>query len=185
MTMSEHSLVDKAARIAVEAHVNQKRKGDGSPYVVHPFMVAYKLTRHGFSETIVAAALVHDVLEDTDVGEERLRDMLGEEVVCIVKAVSEDKTLVWEDRKEKYLEMVRESSPEVWAVSCADKIHNLESILAVHAASGDEVWGKFKRGKEQKLALEEKTLALFKELWQHPLVNEYEQLVTRLREVVH
>nr|HPM28652.1 HD domain-containing protein [Candidatus Portnoybacteria bacterium] len=65
----ELSLIEKAIRIIVTAHANQKRKNDGSPYVVHPLMVAIKLMKYNFSDEVIAAALVHDVLEDTDITE--------------------------------------------------------------------------------------------------------------------
>ena len=181
--MLKPSLIERAAKIAVTAHAGQVRKGDSSPYVAHPFMVALMLVRHGFSDTVVAAALVHDVLEDTGFTEEKMREALGDEVTDIVKTVSEDKSLVWEERKEKYLETVRHGSPEAKAVSLADKIHNLESILTAHTSLGPAVWERFKRGKEKKLELEEKMLAMFKEYLQHPMLEEYERLVEKLRQV--
>ncbi len=181
--MQKPNLIERAAKIAALAHAGQVRKGDGSPYVAHPFMLALMLVRNGFSDTPVAAALVHDVLEDTDFGEEKLREALGDEITGIVKEVSEDKSLVWEERKEKYIEAVRRGSVEAKAVSLVDKIHNLQSILAAHASLGPVVWERFNRGREKKVALEEQTLAMFKESWQHPLIEEYEELVKKLQQV--
>ena len=94
-------LYEKAVRIAVKAHKEQVRKTDGSPYVVHPLAVARILDRAGFAEEVVAAGVVHDVLEDSDMIEAELRHELGDEVVDMVTAVSEDMELEWEVRKKQ------------------------------------------------------------------------------------
>ena len=121
-------IVEKALRIMLLAHGQQVRKTDGSPYIIHPMMVAKKLARLGFSDETIAAALVHDVLEDTDVTEQQLRQELGDKVVDIILPLSEDKKLEWETRKKKYINDVKNASVETKAVSIADKIHNLERI---------------------------------------------------------
>jgi len=177
----ELSLIEKAIRIIVVAHANQKRKNDGSPYVVHPLMVAIKLMKYNFSDEVIAAALVHDVLEDTDIPEQELRDNLGNEVVEMVKMVTNDNSLSWEDKKSKYVEMVRNGSKEVKAISIADKIHNAENFLFTHSQIGSEIWEKFSRGKETKMWFEEEMLKMFKETWSHPMIKEYEELVEQMR----
>ncbi len=170
-------LLEKAARIAVEAHAQQKRKGDGSPYIVHPFLVALKLAQHGFHETVIASALVHDVLEDTDFSEEDMKAELGESVLEIVKAVTADDALPWEEKKKKYVESVRHGPEGAKAVTVADKIHNLESLLAAHAEQGPELWKKFTRGKEKKLWFGTEVLKMLRDTWQHPLIEEYASLL--------
>lgn len=175
------SIVEKAMKVAVEAHAGQTRKGNQVPYIIHPVMVALLLARNGFSETVQAAALVHDVLEDTTFGEQRLREQLGDEVVNIVKVLSEDKSLQWEDRKRLYLDAIKNAPPEIKAISIADKIHNAQSVLTAHAKYGPEVWKMFNRGRDARIALEEKTLAMFKQTWDHPLVLQYEALVEELK----
>ncbi|MFH1129406.1 MAG: HD domain-containing protein [Patescibacteria group bacterium] len=177
----ELGLIEKATRIAVIAHVNQKRKNDGSPYVVHPFIVAMKLVKYNFSDAVIAAALVHDVLEDTDVTEQELRDKLGNEVVDMVKMVTNDDTLSWRDKKIKYVETVRNGSDEAKAISIADKIHNMEDLLFTYSQIGPEVWKKFSNKREEKLWFEEEMLKMFKETWSHPLIDEYERLMEQMR----
>ncbi len=175
------TLVEKALRLSVEAHKNQIRKGDSSPYIVHPVTVALMLRQHGFSDEVVAAGLVHDVLEDTSVLADTLRAELGEEVFEIVRTVSEDKSLAWEERKKNYIEAVRQGSDEAKAVSIADKIHNVESMLNAYAKEGDVLWQKFSRGKDKQLWFEEEMLAMLKASWQHPLLQIYGVLVERMR----
>jgi len=178
------TLVEKAARVATVAHSGQVRKSDSSPYVVHPFMCAVKLLKYGCSEEVVAAALVHDVLEDTEMSESELREVLGDSVVDMVVCLSEKKDLLWEERKKGYVEMVRSASEEVKLVSLADKVHNMESVLFTHEKKGEAIWDAFNRGKEQKLWFEELCLQMFKDTLDHPLVGEYEKLVERMRDLM-
>jgi (p)ppGpp synthase/HD superfamily hydrolase len=172
---------EQAVQIALQAHATQVRKSDNSPYVVHPIMVAHILAQHGFSDTVCAAALVHDVLEDTEMTRDELVRALGEEVVQVVDAVSEDASLQWEERKAAYAKKVGESSEGAKAVSIGDKIHNLQSLLDTHKEQGPSLWSKFNRGKDQKLWFEELMLQTFRDTWQHPLVDEYAELVEKMR----
>ncbi len=178
MTTHTITLIEKAARIALREHAGQKRK-DGSPYVIHPFMVALKLTQHNFPETVIAAALVHDVMEDTTFPEAELRRELGDEVVNIVKAVTNEKNEDWEAKKSKYVETVRNGPVGAKAVCAADKIHNLESLLATHAEQGPELWKTFTGTRAQKQWFESKVLTMLKETWSHPLLTEYERLLEK------
>ena len=176
------SLLEKAVRIAVLAHAGQKRK-DGPPYIIHPFGIALKLAKYGFSDTVIAAALVHDVLEDTDYPPEKMRAELGEEVWAIVQSVTNDDSLGWEEKKLKYVETVRAGPDDAKAVATADKINNMESLIIAHQEHGDALWAKFNANKEKKLWFEEKMLVMLKESWNHPLIAEYETLVAWMRSV--
>lgn len=174
---SKFNLVEKAVRVSVMAHGGQTRKGDNLPYIIHPFMVALKLAKYNFPDTVIAAALTHDVLEDTDFGKEKLNEELGSEVLEIVKAVTNDDSLSWEEKKKKYVETVRNGPEGAKAVAVADKIHNLESLMIAHAEQGPELWKKFNRGKEQKLWFESEVLKMLRETWKHPLIDEYASLL--------
>jgi len=178
--MQNNNLIEKAAQISVSAHKEQRRKTDGSPYAVHPIMVAFLLDRHGFSDDVIAAALVHDVLEDTDFPREEIINILGQDILEIVDKVSEDKSLEWKARKEKYIETVKQSNEKVKAVSIGDKIHNAKSLIAFHKEHGAETWDKFNKPKDLKLWFEKEMLKAFKETWDHPLIAEYEKLVNEM-----
>ncbi len=169
-------LVEKAMRIATLAHAGQLRKDD-LPFIVHPFMVSMKLVRHGFPDIAVAAALTHDVLEDTDFPEDKLMQELGEDVFTIVKAVTYDESLPWEEKKLRYIDSVRRGCVYVKAVSVADKIHNLESFIIAHEHHGPSIWSRFRAGKEEKRWFEREVLRMFREAWEHPLIDEYERLL--------
>lgn len=180
----ELSLTERALRIAAKAHKDQLRKDGDVPYIVHPVQVAWMLRDQGFGEEVVAAALVHDVLEDTDVPEATLVNELGEDVVRIVRAVTNDDTLSWKEKKQKYIETVRAGGEGAWAVATADKIHNAESLLAAYETHGEALWMHFNATKEDKLWFEETMLAMLRATWEHPLVDEYESYVQRLRALV-
>jgi len=178
-----NNLVEKALRIALLAHKNQVRKGDGTPYIVHPIMVALKLAKYSFPDEVVAAALVHDVLEDTDFSQGKLEEELGKEVLDIVLSVTNDASLSWEEKKKKYVETVRNGSDGAKAVSLADKIHNLESLLLAYKEQGPSLWSKFHRGKEQMIWFESEVLKMLKETWRHPMIDEYERLLAQEKEL--
>lgn len=178
------NLIEKAIRLAVVAHKDQVRKSDNSPYIVHPLMVARLVDTAGFSEVVVAAAVVHDVLEDTDVDEETLRRELGDEVVAIVKAVSEDTSLSWEVRKQLYITTVAHAQEAAKAVSVADKIHNAESLIDAHEKQGEVIWRHFNRPRAQKLWFERTLLETLEKDWHHPLLAQYRALVEKMETLV-
>ncbi len=169
------SLFEKALRIAVVAHKDMVRKGDGLPYILHPVAVAMKLEKYGFSQYIVAAGLVHDVLEDTDFPVAKFKKELGEKVYKIVLAVTHDDGLEWEQKKKAYIAKVEKGPVGAKAVAIADKIHNLESLCWAYSEQGPKIWKKFNRGREKKLWFESEMLSMVRRVWKHPLVNEYER----------
>lgn len=175
------TLYEQALKIACAAHKDQVRKHDSSPYVVHPIMVAKKLEKAGFDEKVVAAGLLHDVIEDTDVKEEDLREQVGDEIIEIVTAVSEEKELEWEERKEKYVEAVVAAGESVWAVSVADKIHNAESFIENYQTGGRESWSVFNRGKDKKLWFEEMLYEALCKVWDHELLRIYRERLDTLK----
>ncbi|MBP7770780.1 MAG: bifunctional (p)ppGpp synthetase/guanosine-3',5'-bis(diphosphate) 3'-pyrophosphohydrolase [Candidatus Pacebacteria bacterium] len=176
----EATLIEKAIRMATSAHEGQMRK-DGPPYIIHPVAVSLMLARHGFAEAVIAAALVHDVLEDTPVTADEMREELGQEVLGLVQTVSYDKTLSWEDQRIKYVEAVRAGSDGAKAISVADKIHNAESLLMGYQKEGKTMWSHFNRSRDKKLWFEEEMLKMLRESWHHPLVKEYAVLVEKLK----
>ena len=178
------SLLERAARMAAVAHKDQVRKEGNTPYIVHPFMIALKLTGAGFPEPVIAAALVHDVPEDTSVTAAELRADLGDEVADIVLAVTNDDALAWEEKKLAYIESVRQGPEGAKAVATADKIHNAESLLAAYAVQGPALWEQFNAGRDKKIWFEEKMLEMLRASWNHPLVDEYEALIVRMKALV-
>jgi (p)ppGpp synthase/HD superfamily hydrolase len=153
--------IQKAINFCCRLHDGQVRKGDdGLPYASHPFSVAWILAEYTDDEDIIAAGLLHDVLED--VPGYRYEDMVrdfGERVAGIVKEVTEDKDpnvvsddkATWEARKIKYLENLKNDSAEALMVCTADKIHNLRTMRAAYAEMGGKLWERFNAPAERKL----------------------------------
>jgi len=175
------TLVEKADALALRAHQGQVRKEVPIPYITHPRAVAEILKKYDFSDVVIAAALVHDVVEDTPVTLNDIRHELGGEVARLVAPVTHDDSLSWEEKKKQYIEAVRAAPDEAKAIAAADKIHNAQSFIAGYEQQGLDMWRHFNRGRDKKLWFEESMLKMLQETWQHPLVDEYASLVTRLR----
>jgi (p)ppGpp synthase/HD superfamily hydrolase len=148
--MTVENLVEKAIEFAAIKHAGQLRKGTSIPYISHPFAVGMMLQQAGEEETVIAAGLLHDMLEDTAATEEEVKRIFGEKVLLLVSAASEsDKSLPWEERKRHTITQLAFRSREELAIIVADKLHNLRSIRMDLNEFGEEVWCRFNRGKEQ------------------------------------
>ena len=152
-------VVDRALAVASLAHDGQFRKTSGEPYIIHPEAVAIILKEYGASEDVIAAGLLHDVLEDApDVYSrgDMLRDFDGH-IVELVDYVTETKLsdsgepIPWIDRKEAYIKGLKAAPDEALLVSIADKIHNLDSVLQGYSDNGNAVWKDFKSSPLQQL----------------------------------
>ncbi|QKX49433.1 bifunctional (p)ppGpp synthetase/guanosine-3',5'-bis(diphosphate) 3'-pyrophosphohydrolase [Planococcus glaciei] len=144
------NLIELAIGFAAFKHTGQVRKGTSIPYISHPFAVGMMLQQAGESEEVIAAGILHDTLEDTATTEEEIRTVFGEQVLLLVKAASEpDKSRPWEDRKRHTVSKLAARSREELAIIVADKLHNLRSIRLDLEETGEEVWNRFNRGKEQ------------------------------------
>ncbi len=171
-------IVEKALEICIKAHEGQVRKGDEKPFFTHPIMVALKLASYGAPPEVIAAALTHDVLEDTNYTKEKLRKELNDTVVGMVEALTQDTKLSWKDKKSKYIESVRYATVDVKLISVADKIHNLESLIMAHKKKGKDIWKLFNGSREEKEWFETKFLEMLRST-KHPLIDEYEVLIEK------
>lgn len=147
---TDYVLVDAALRFAARAHARQLRKGTDVPYIVHPVGVMLVLLEAGESDPeLLAAALLHDTVEDTGTPLARLRQEFGARVAGIVEGCSEpDKSDSWENRKQHTVAYLKAAPRDVQLVSAADKLHNLRSLIADEGALGDQLWTRFKRGRD-------------------------------------
>ena len=147
---------ERALRLAASGHRDQVRKGSGIPYIEHPMAVALILDRAGFYEEVVIAGLLHDLVEDTDVTLERVREGFGDRVAGMVAYCSEEKLDAdgrkrpWIDRKRDHLGALATAPDAVRAVVLADKLHNLISIQ-LDLLEGRPVWESFNAGRDQVL----------------------------------
>lgn len=143
-------IVEKALAIASKSHEGQYRKKTDIPYITHPVGVGMMLLKYGYSEEIVAAGILHDTVEDTPLTLEEIKREFGAAIAEIVEGCSEpDKSQSWKDRKEHTIEFLKTASRDIRAVACADKLHNIRSIIRDYEHEGEEVWSRFNAGKEQ------------------------------------
>jgi (p)ppGpp synthase/HD superfamily hydrolase len=172
-------LLKHALDHAAVLHADQLRKYPGVrvPYMSHLAGVVGILARHGLPEDVQAAGALHDSLEDTAATDDDLRARFGEHVAQLVRLVSEDdKSRPWEERKQQYLARFPEEPWEAQAITLADKIDNLLSIVVCAREHGDP-WAQFKRGRAAQLERFEALLRAARALPPHPqrdaLVDEY------------
>jgi len=149
MTFEFSPLLERALRFSSVSHRDQFRKGGEIPYITHPFAVALILKEHGIvEETAIAAALLHDVIEDTDCSIEELQKEFPGEVVEIVSRMTERKLdeegrkRSWHDRKQEHVRTIANAGRLSRTVFLADKLHNL-STMVYDIDRGEEIWHRF------------------------------------------
>lgn len=126
-------LVLKAVAFAAHKHRDQRRKDKGaSPYINHPIALAELLSTVGQvrDPVVIAAALLHDTLEDTETTFAELQRAFGPKIAAIVLEVTDDMRLPRQRRKELQIEQAANISKSAKLVKLADKISNLRDILA-------------------------------------------------------
>jgi len=182
-------LLKRALDAAAVWHADQVRKYPGArvPYTSHVAGVVAILARHGLPEDVQAAGALHDVVEDTPATYEELRARFGERVAELVRFVSEeDRSLPWEARKQAYLDRFPGKPWEAQAITLADKIDNLRSIVVCALDHGDP-WAQFKRGRAAQLERFDALLSAARALPPAPLpralVDEYAQALAAARRV--
>jgi len=173
--------IQKAINFASRLHAGQARKDDDTmPYVSHAFSVGWILSEYTDDENVIAAGMLHDVLEDVkDYRFDDLKNDFGEEVAKIVKEVSEDKDpnietdekALWEERKAKYLKNLENDSFEGLMVCAADKIHNMRCLIKAYEEQGDELWGKFNAPADRKVWYYEEVYKILDNKLDNPIVG--------------
>lgn len=142
------SILDNAIIFATNAHGGVFRKGGKTPYIVHPMEVASIAARMTDDEEVIAAAVLHDVIEDTPTTAEQLEKEFGARVVKLVLADSDDKSFgqsaeSWQTRKQALLDKLSSMSRDEQIIVLSDKLSNLRSIYHDYTRIGDDVWKKF------------------------------------------
>jgi (p)ppGpp synthase/HD superfamily hydrolase len=134
-------LIGGALKMAGEAHAGQVRNASGGrPYIDHPVAVAAQLVGHDFSDEVLAAALLHDVVEDSELQIEDIRRASGDRVAEIVDALTDDESLdSYEERKREHRERVEAAGPDALAIYVADKLTNVEMLRDAYRNQGEQV----------------------------------------------
>ncbi|MBQ9548652.1 MAG: bifunctional (p)ppGpp synthetase/guanosine-3',5'-bis(diphosphate) 3'-pyrophosphohydrolase [Bacteroidales bacterium] len=143
------SLLDRAIVYAVRAHAGTERRGKGFPYIVHPMEAMEIVATITPDQELLAAAALHDTVEDTDVTEEDLRAEFGPRVAELVAAesdrfdpgVSEEDS--WHARKQAAIDRLSKASHEAKIVALGDKLSNMRAIARDYAVQGPALWNLF------------------------------------------
>ncbi|MBW8059894.1 MAG: HD domain-containing protein [Solirubrobacterales bacterium] len=154
--------VRDALDVVRRAHAGQIRSNSaGSPYIDHPVAVAELLVEHGFSDEVLAAALLHDVVEDSEMGVEQVRERFGEPVASLVDVLTDDTSIEpYETRKKEHRRRVEAAGPEALAIFAADKLTNVGMLRDVYEVKGEDIDEELRAPLDEKIYIWEQDLEM-------------------------
>ena len=141
--------MDRATLFAVKAHAGIERRGKGYPYIVHLFEAVEIVATMTKDQELLAAAILHDTVEDTDVTLEELQAEFGDRVAMLVAHESEEKKPElsaresWHARKKAAIERLARAPHDAKIVALGDKLSNIRAIARDYAVLGDALWDRF------------------------------------------
>ena len=143
-------LVSEAIAFAVKAHDGMRRKKSDAPYILHPMEAAVIVGTMTSDQAVIAAAVLHDVVEDADITIEEIEERFGSRVRALVQSETEDKRAdlppaeSWQIRKEESLAVLKNAKDtDVLMVWLGDKLANLRSFYRDFKVEGVGMWQKF------------------------------------------
>ena len=149
MAKTNTEIVDRAVRFAAEKHAGAARKGSDTPYIVHPMEAAAVVAGITGDQELIAAALLHDTLEDTDTTYDEILNLFGKRVADLVAGESEDKQAdkpakeTWRDRKQKTIDELKNAGYESKLLVLADKLSNIRAMERDLEEKGEKLWDRF------------------------------------------
>ena len=180
-------LVDRAILFAVKAHSGTERRGKGFPYVIHPMEALAIVATITPDPELLAAAALHDTVEDTDITLDVLRAEFGERVAKLVadesdvftEGKSEEET--WHQRKKAAIDRLARAPHDAKIVALGDKLSNMRAIARDYAAQGDALWNIFHAKDPKDHEWHYRGLAdALRELQDTPAFQEFEQLINQV-----
>ena len=173
------NLIPGAFAFAYDIHRGQHRKGSSIPYITHAMAVAALVGEFGGSEEQVAAALLHDTVEDGEGYKtlHLLRDAFGGHIAGLVEACSDafvHPKPPWRERKERFIEQTKTASPEVKLIVAADKLHNASTTLRDVRTAGNAIWDRFNGGRDGSLWVYDEMLRALSLDWDQPTLRHLE-----------
>ena len=141
----ETSLFDKAVKFATDAHSGTERRCKGYPYIIHPMEAVAIVATMTNDQEMLAAAILHDTVEDTDVTIEQIRELFGDRVAMLVQHETAplEENLTWRERKAIQVEQLASAPHDSKIVALGDKLSNMSGIALDYRQIGDKVWSRF------------------------------------------
>ena len=139
------SLFDRAAHLAISAHAGTERRGKGFPYIIHPFEAAAIVSSITNDAEMLAAAVLHDTVEDTDITIDQIEREFGKRVASLVyHETAPSEWLPWRKKRQIQMDKLRFAPRDAKIVAIGDKLSNLRAISNDYFQMGDELWKRFK-----------------------------------------
>ncbi len=136
---------DKAVAFATQAHSGTERRGKGYPYIIHPMEAVSIVATITNDPEMLAAAILHDTVEDTEVTLDQIRREFGDRVADLVQhetaPMSDDAP--WRERKEAQLALLANAPYDSKVVAMGDKLSNMRALAADYKTLGDQLWKRF------------------------------------------
>ena len=142
-------LLDRAIGFAVRAHSGTERGGKGFPYIVHPMEAVAIVATITPDQEMLAAAALHDVVEDTDFTIGDIRSAFGERIASLVEKETDieiaemDSSKSWHARKQAAIDRLAEAPRDAKIVAMGDKLSNMRAIARDYSKVGDDLWNLF------------------------------------------
>ena len=143
------AILDRAIIFAVKAHTGTERRGKGYPYIIHPMEAVEIVATMTKDQELLAAAILHDTVEDTNVTVDQIRDEFGDRVADLVASESDEMPAgvseedSWHARKQAAIDRLSKASREAKIVAMGDKLSNMRAIARDYAEQGDKLWNLF------------------------------------------
>lgn len=179
-------MINKAIAFATKAHEGQLRKGTNLPYILHPMEVGMIVSRMTDDDEVIAAAVLHDTVEDCkSVSLDMIQEEFGEKVARIVTAESEDKSKSWMERKAHTIHFLKnETLKEAKIVALGDKLSNIRSLYGDYKRVGEQIWQRFNMKDKEKQGWYYRGLCdSLADLAEFPEYGEFCDLVSRVFEM--
>ncbi len=144
------TVLDRAIVFALRAHAGTERRGKGFPYIVHPLEAVEIVATMTADQELLAAAALHDTVEDTDVTIEQIREEFGEHIASLVEAESDIKVTgvskeeSWRIRKQAAIDRLAAAPLDAKMVALGDKLSNMRAIARDYSEQGDALWNLFR-----------------------------------------
>lgn len=181
------ALLDRAIIFAVKAHAGTERRGKGYPYIVHPLEAMEIVATMTPDQELLAAAALHDTVEDTDVTVEQIRAEFGDRIATLVADESEERPNglsdeeSWHDRKRAAINHLANASHDAKIVALGDKLSNMRAIARDYAEIGDALWNRFHSKNPKDHEWHYRGLAdALRELSDTSAFQEFEQLINQV-----